>query len=262
MMRSELSSHVRSFSVESNRRNLISATHLRQMTENITSRFRQDLSLALLPISPQLSALHASRHRLLAQKDPSIPVDASTSSTTTCTKCGGFLFPGHGQVRVQTKRVKENKGKRGGGEDTGSTTVQTLVKSCGLCGYTDHIHMNGTRAARQKFKSVRGAKRGIHVTRLPVALVPSVIDIPPTMPPPPAISFPTAIVAASPISARGSASSSTLSPASIPAPTSMKPRGNKKRSGLQELLARNKAAQKSDQSTKTSSGLQQFLTGL
>jgi hypothetical protein len=89
----------------------------------MSSKFQQTLPFALLPISPALAALHASRARLLYPENTS-------SNVTHCIHCGTYLLHGDGNIRLF--RHKQ---------------ARFLQRSCNTCGWSSQVsleHGNAT----------------------------------------------------------------------------------------------------------------------
>ncbi|EGO01906.1 hypothetical protein SERLA73DRAFT_71063 [Serpula lacrymans var. lacrymans S7.3] len=213
-----------------------------------TVKFQCNLPFALLSVSPALASLHASRARLL------LPDSASNSNSTQCSKCGAYLLDGQGTVRI-TRTHKKRRRVRGQDDDN----HRQISMLCHRCGYCDRI----------PFKST--APNAFPQTRKPKAHPPRSENIPSKASSPPAEVLPlTPQVSSSPISAIVAPTQATVSStparraATAPDASARIKARPKQKSGLQEMLMRNKKREAEEKSKKSipQNTLAAFLSGL
>lgn len=224
----------------------------------VTVEYRHSLALAIHGISPALSALHAARSRLLYHGT------ASTSTTNlSCPRCGSIATPDRGHIRTRTKRPSTSA--------MAMKSVGLAVKFCYACGTTTRHVQSNTPYQKPTYPSVRSAAQNLHKRKLddlPSVPVPS-----PSPAHKPNISLspaplPLAVPRGPPNPTIAPLYVSTSVPTSTPVIASKpKSRTSKKRSGLQEMLARNRTQKEKESKTKAeqeshSGGLATFLTGL
>ncbi|KAG2141759.1 uncharacterized protein EDB93DRAFT_623485, partial [Suillus bovinus] len=94
------------------------------MAHPVTTKFQTALPFALLPISPSLAALHASRARSL------YPEESDSLSTMNCMRCGSYLLAAGGSVELRRPR------KRRKVADKKSNAVKITCHRCGFISYT------------------------------------------------------------------------------------------------------------------------------
>ncbi|KAK0490916.1 hypothetical protein IW261DRAFT_49307 [Armillaria novae-zelandiae] len=181
-------------------------------TEPATSKFHQSLPYAFLPVSPSLSALHATR----------IKSKRTVENPDFCSRCGTFLLDGLSSSRL--KRVRK-------GCDEGRRIREVQCRGCGFA--------NGTDV--QKGNAVVYGRRNRRLNRNSVVVIPE-----PEPEPEPAAK--TALVVAKTLPSNPS----------TPAPKQRQ----KKKSVLQDMLAKNRTREERDKSTQSSTGLAAFLSGL
>jgi hypothetical protein len=94
------------------------------MSSSATTKFQSALPFALLPISPSLSALHASRARSLNPQefDPSPPIH--------CLQCGSYLLASDGSLELNRSR------KRRKITDKKLNSIKHTCHRCGFISYT------------------------------------------------------------------------------------------------------------------------------
>ncbi|KDQ12749.1 hypothetical protein BOTBODRAFT_56551 [Botryobasidium botryosum FD-172 SS1] len=282
-----------------------------------TAKFQLSLPLALLAVSPQLAALHASRARLVHQ----IQLQPSNPPLTplSCSKCGSFLLPGAGCVRMGRAGLKRRASRKTskpseGTEDGGSEMNGEMTRACHVCGYTERVLLRPSSNRVASFESARKvAKRprlqtqeyssssagppgpsDLHMKPPPMSvsrtstppdvLSPAPTPLPPSVPTSrhstplarsPSESIPTPKSNPKSESQPESKSKPKSDPfppprpvlpasSSAPTPPTGKSR-SKKRSGLQELLTRNREQQQQQQKQRdrqAASGLAGFLSSL
>ncbi|KAH7920175.1 hypothetical protein BV22DRAFT_982311, partial [Leucogyrophana mollusca] len=206
-----------------------------------TTKFQFSLPFALLPVSPALSALHASRvHRLH-------PTEAIHLNSSHCSKCGRYLLDGDGTVTL--KRTLKRKRKAGGVTES----QRVYRKTCRACGTSVDVPFISTGS--KQFPRVKSPG----VTTTPVIGKPTMVQSQITSRDIPTSPFP------------GTPRHSSTPPvAQVPpkltaGPPSVSSKGRpKKKAGLQEMLERNRQMEKQSEKKKRDgqSSLAAFLTGL
>ena len=213
----------------------------------ITEEYQRTLPFALYSVSPQLAALHATRARLL---NGNLIAPLSPS----CIRCGSIILPGQGSIRLSRRRTTD---RISGASDprpvqtpsSSGSYQKILLRKCAACGHQECRNIDGRNA--QKFPSVRRASKSKSSESKNDAtsgapLVRALTATPPGGPVDqrsvsPAINTnhpPGDSRRLSPLASTG------LTPNPSPHPSASakfpKVRSNKKRSGLQEMLARNR----------------------
>ncbi|KAF8529141.1 hypothetical protein BU17DRAFT_80331 [Hysterangium stoloniferum] len=186
---------------------------------------------ALQGISPGLAALHTSRLRL---RNPDIDFSLSPNA---CIRCG------HQSVSVRS-RVRRNAPSQKNKAEA-DPPQRVIERTCTACRFIHIVPISRGNAAL--FPASRKNKSGPAEPNFP--LVPLLAQIPPSLPPPPP-----------PPSTPHTRRSGAL-------PDVLISKRNKKKSGLQELLARNRQKQeqenkKLDASRGKPGTLSSFLDGL
>lgn len=242
-------------------------------TDPLTS-FRLLTPLTLYAASPALAALHATRARLQLHPAPA----ADVLRRTHCAACGAYLLDGMGSVRVVRMPQRNQKAKKRGG---GKPYARVLRRACGVCGGVEDMPVQEEGAGKDE-----RAHSGVSAASTPIptsSRSPSVAAAPPKsqLPSPAIPSRQTSLTPSAPSSVPPSKSSTprTLSPAPSTVPpqaSAQAPRASahsqtahgakraKKKAGLQDLLARNRArqAQESTAAGSAGGGLAAFLQGL
>ncbi|KAI0081757.1 hypothetical protein K474DRAFT_1768354 [Panus rudis PR-1116 ss-1] len=228
-----------------------------------TVKYQFALPYALHAISPALAALHASRARLLHYPDPVCDILAASH----CIRCGTYLLDGSGEIR--TVREPPKKKRR---TSTGQDAKRMLRRTCGVCSYQNDTPIErGNASAFPRVRRRKNAARdpslqatAVSLSKKPQGPEQRAARLTSQTPAPKLkSSTPVPSKAASPAptmhvdqsrSSTPSASSSTTA-----TPTRQKSRP-KKKSGLQDMLARNRERQ--EQEKKQSQSLSAFLEGL
>ena len=212
-----------------------------------TLKFQLAVPAVAQTISPALAALHITRFRLIHSPNAC----SHTFDTTHCTACGTYLTGCSGSVRAMRQHAPRKSGK---------PYLRVLRRSCVVCGEHQDIPIEGGGASafakvgkqQQKtlpssvFKQAPGAE-------LVVAAKP-----------------PGATLKPSSLSAMSSTPNPDSSSTQIPRPKGDQPKlvegrsksRAKKKSGLSDMLARNKERQAKERSKEGSSGLAAFLQDL
>jgi len=198
-----------------------------------TTKYQLSLPFVLLPASPALVALHATRARILH------PTESAFLDSTHCVKCGSYL---DGKV-FPIKRQKSSKG------------LKVMTRTCGACGFGHKISMD--RGNASSFPRTRKSRTA---TSVPADLLPEVksqtsaVEHPSNLQPsPPAFSS----------NLRTALPNPTASSSQPTTPVRSKSRP-KKKSGLQDMLSRNreKEAKARQEKHEGQGGLAAFLSGL
>ncbi|KIJ56804.1 hypothetical protein M422DRAFT_40387 [Sphaerobolus stellatus SS14] len=218
---------------------------------------------ALRTISPGLAALHASR---LTRKQHALqsPEQRTPLTPRTCTRCGYASL----SVRVRTRSTStkgiqpegnknENKKNKEKASLPTRTRTRVLERTCPTCGFVEAVPL--PRGNAQLYTSVRRRVSAPIVSRSEMQPVPQAqIQAQPCIP------SPSPSVSASSSKANSMANSPV--PASpVPKPEGVPPKRNKKKSGLQELLARNRAREEQEKNKMkkgTAGSLSSFLEDL
>ncbi|KDQ64557.1 hypothetical protein JAAARDRAFT_230732 [Jaapia argillacea MUCL 33604] len=236
-----------------------------------TTKFQLTLPLVLHSISPGLAAYHVSRARALGVDDPAL-------ATSHCKRCGGYLFDGTSEIRVVRPGIsKRRKLSRKLSKDKDSDS-RVVSKTCLTCGYCDEVTLDRGNATlfpmpRKRTKTSCSSPQGI--ITLPTDLSHARNDLNPpklaSMTPSPlpsrsASQIPTSNPVSRPSSLPPTAKST---PESSSVPGSSKParsKGRNKKTGLQDMLARNRERERQEQQKKagegSAGGLAAFLSGL
>jgi hypothetical protein len=204
----------------------------------VTTKFQTALPFALLPISPSLAALHASRARSLC------PEEFDSSSATNCLRCGSYLLAADGSVELRTPR------KRRKVTDKKSNTIKI---TCHRCGFISYSSFDKRETFPQSKPSTIGAQ-----TLLP-SPVPSVSILSRSRHKPKEDSISSSSRSSVPV---GSSSMGQPRRGTTP---NLHTKPKKKSTVLQEMLARNRekeAVRTKSQQNLPSSGLASFLSSL
>ncbi|KAA1466422.1 hypothetical protein DENSPDRAFT_876500 [Dentipellis sp. KUC8613] len=197
-----------------------------------SAAFACSLPDALLSVSPALAALHAVRARRQYHPEP-LPA--------FCARCGSYLFDGHGAFRLSRPSLSRQKDRKRSAQE------RSAEMSCAACGHTQRTLLPRGNAAL--FKPVRR-----RIAPQTSATRPTAAPQPPTD-----VNIPdTPLTPLTPLS-------HSPSPSPLPSVASSQPKKSrpKKKSALQEMLARNKEKQERVKSGNTaSSGLESFLSTL
>lgn len=238
----------------------------------------------VLAFAPALAAAHVLRVRRLqasSSPSPSVPHRADPPLFPThCLRCGHYLYDGAAAVRVRRDPLGSTKTKR----RNESARMRSVHTRCGVCAYVAVSKVKGDEdddTGRARFPKAREHKRQkVHgIASLPtLSSASSPTSAPPTkraqQSPAPAPPRPIARVASSPVPTEMNVRPSpvdtrqpkmqTASPSAVPGPPTIKNKARpKKKSGLQDLLARNREKQERDRRGGPSGGgLAAFLSGL
>ncbi|PSS05418.1 hypothetical protein PHLCEN_2v3907 [Hermanssonia centrifuga] len=243
-----------------------------QPSEPATSKFQFNLPCVLQPVSPALAALHASRARLLHYPEHT----AEALNLTHCSRCGSYLLDGSGRIRTIRKTPRAEGKAR-----VGTPSVRVLRRSCSVCGHDEDVPV--AKGNAEKFPGVPKRRK----TSMKVGTMPPEQDA--TLPEAPAsrknVASAVPTRESTPVNATLSRSSSAVpslqpsrfttpvptpssrSRSSAPAPTPSQSSSSrsmsrpKKKSGLQDMLARNRERQEQEKKAD-GGGLAAFLEGL
>jgi hypothetical protein len=235
---------------------------------SITEEYQRALPFALHNVSPQLAALHMTRARLLSENIIAL-------STTSCVCCGSLILPAQGNIRLRRVRVTDEAPRAPSARPNQSPSSsrsyrKIILRKCAACGNQEFRPVDGNAPRfpsvrhTSKFKSLEttiNIASGTQPIQARGATIPDSVAsqhstpraINPKLPgvSPPATSL---------------ANTGATSNASPQAPASAKPpkaRSNKKRSGLQEMLARNRTQKQNEgEEVGSRTGLADFLVGL
>lgn len=212
-----------------------------------TLKYQLAIPLVVETISPAIAALHVTRSRLIQSSHPSGSNHAL--DTTHCTACGTYLRGGTGSIRVMRKHAPRKSGK---------PYLRVLRKSCLVCGKHQDVPIEeGEPPAFAKT-----SKRQVLTTPAP---------IPAPSSEPVSVNKPNvAVHKPSPMLASSSTSSPGPSWPQLPKPQgqdtkAMDQRSRaraKKKTGLSDMLARNKERQEKERLTGGNTGLAAFLQNL
>ncbi|OBZ70402.1 hypothetical protein A0H81_10008 [Grifola frondosa] len=211
-----------------------------------TTQYQLALPLLLSRVSPGLASLHASRARLLNPTDTSLLV-------SHCSKCGAHLLDGFGMVRSVRKKRRLS---------SGSSFARVVRKSCKICGHAEEVPIETTNATL--FPKPRAGIKPQHVSSFNASYSPATSQ--PSAPSQPTVSSLSRSPSVNPPSSgRSSERSSTpimssQEPSSVLAASRSQAR-SKKKSGLQQMLARNRERQEQEKQIK-GQGISAFLQGL
>ncbi|KAI0036770.1 hypothetical protein K488DRAFT_67391 [Vararia minispora EC-137] len=202
---------------------------------DLSDRYSLRLPLALLPLSPSLAAIHATRARRLSPEDDSLAL-------SFCRVCGAFLLDGSASIR--TKRAGKKRAER------------LLQAQCGTCGHANELEIHTTNPSPSppplpRAKKIATTPTAAGASASSATLSPVSFSAP--TPTPRAGSDPDAVVR-----------SLSVAPLRVAAPTAApvhpKPKKSRpKNKGLQELLARKKQA---ESAISANSSLSSFLSEL
>ena len=211
---------------------------------SLTDEFRRVLPFALYSASPKLSALHATRRKLIALK--STTPDSNIASTSSCPKCGVLRL-----TRRCTSRTPLRTGGSRASKDPNDLKVSPRgTATCANCGST----YQATSTAKHPTPSVR------HMKRRRSRAINNEIDIDSSTSETPAGARP---IETNPISTTANSSARPSAQPANPTEGPARKSRPKKRVGLQEVLARNRSQkEKSAAEAKHRAGLADFLVGL
>lgn len=232
-----------------------------QKDDLITSKFRIQLPLAIQPASRSLAALHVTRARLLHHPGP----ETDVLRDTHCTKCGVFLLDGTGSVRL-VRKARRTKGKKNAKSPGPRPYDRVLRRSCRMCGSVEDVPLEKTGRG---LSVDNGNVDGPEATKLLIARTPSVATPPTgqtsaTSSRPPSVA-PNAVPPPPPPPSSKASTSAEKSPVPSQSRVNLDARAKsrpKKKSGLQDLLARNRERQEQEKKAGAGAGLAAFLQGL
>lgn len=193
------------------------------MDSDVTAKFQNAIPFALRPISPALSALHTRRIRT-----------GEPISSETCQKCGFYLFAGDSSTRVVRTDSSKRRRKTSGGIDkrsssSSSSSTRARQSTCLHCGSVTEFPLPSSLFPKRKAYNLEVEQPSITVAT-------------------------SSDSSADPKKVQAVAAVSTFSGPDTPAaPVKSKSRP-KKKSGLQEILAQNRAK---EEKTKKSSNTDQ-----
>ncbi|TFK55932.1 hypothetical protein OE88DRAFT_1731569 [Heliocybe sulcata] len=210
---------------------------------DVTARYQLSLPLLLRSASPALSALHVARLRRVLPQEP-------TLQETHCQRCGSFLLDGLSEVRTATAKKRK------------VVSQKVLRKTCGSCG---HVQLRPLELGNARLFPKAGRNFNGSSDRKEIATTPMRESESSDM----------AVISHSQTtdtvrsSSRDAAQSPRRSPSTEQKQSSSLPNAGpgkrpKKKSGLQELLAKNRERERQAQAKKDSSqsGLGAFMSGL
>ena len=230
-----------------------------------TVNFQLAVPHLLAPVAPSLAALHATRARRLYPSDPLF-------SGTHCVKCGTPFIVSDGQTRSTRKRRHTTKSSDG-------TIVRAVRRSCRSCGHEEDVHLGAACAPafpkprdRARYRASTNPHLSGVAERSSAGMnVPRPVSIP-------RLSWPLASSSTQVSFREGSTPSAQPTPnpssAAHPLATSrnkstaqdqIKAKARqKKRSGLQNMLVRNRERQEQEKRRDGAQGvgLSAFLQGL
>ena len=205
-----------------------------------TTKYQLSLPFVLLPASPSLAALHATRARILH------PTESAFLDSTHCVKCGSYFDD-------EIQPVKRRKAFKGEGY------IRVMTKICRSCGFCYEIPIDGGNAS--SFPRTRKARASISV---PAPLSERVLTKPQILVVETAFNQQRSPSVASsnpqtPYPSHPPTASSSKPP--VPARSKTRP---KKKPGLQDMLSRNKQKEAKAREAKNEGqgGLAAFLSGL
>lgn len=212
-----------------------------------TAKFQHALPFALYSISPELSARHAVRARQLNPEDVQHPF--------VCGKCGVILLAGTRTSRGRVQAPLRSRNLGNGVESCQAATTKGYQKKCNNCGHIEPVLVDSARA--HSFPSVRKRQSALAASNVvPGNLAPDfVIE---------------EITNSTSSQSKATISPPAVQPEIIAAKASesllSKPPNNpsrkKKKSGLQELLSRNRQQISRSTTSTTPAKLSDFLNGL
>ncbi|KAI0699457.1 hypothetical protein BC835DRAFT_1412641 [Cytidiella melzeri] len=196
-----------------------------------TLKFQLAIPRVVQSISPAIAALHVTRSRLIHSPNAA----SHTFDTTHCITCGTYLLGGTGSVRVVRKSASRRSGK---------PYLRVLRKSCMVCSKEQEVPVDDPPPGVTKQPTTTSVNNA----------VPDFSFIP-TPNPQVSASWPLSTTLTGP-----NPSKSTQHPK--PTDDRSKARAKKKKSGLSDMLARNKERQEKERSAGGSTGLAAFLQDL
>ncbi|KAF9268029.1 hypothetical protein L218DRAFT_591684 [Marasmius fiardii PR-910] len=204
------------------------------MADTSTQKFQKHFP-ALLALSPQLSALHNSRNLRNHTNETETPLNL-------CSKCGAFLY-----CHPNPIRLVRSKSKREGGK---STSMRFLECFCGNCGYLNRRVVENDNPA--SFPRRKRERMSVSMSSAPSVSEPSVQTAD--------------ITRGQDFTSSSSSPTPFTTTPKLPAHELKITRNRpKKKSGLQEMLARNRKREEKEKekvSTQNCSRLGAFLSGL
>lgn len=234
-----------------------------QKDDLITARFRVQLPSVLQHASPALAAFHATKARLLLHPAP----EADVLRPTHCVRCGAYLLDGTGTVRAARRPVR--------GQTRGAKPyVRVLRRSCGSCGGEEDVPLEQAEAVARQACANAGAAKASVQPALP-ATQRATPDTPATVQSRPSSLAPSRQPSQTPSTAPSRQHSQTpvatppvpsrtATPAVGPAQNAPDARAKsrpKKKTGLQDMLARNRERQEQEKKA-AGGGLAAFLQDL
>ncbi|KAI0650795.1 hypothetical protein C8Q79DRAFT_1007027 [Trametes meyenii] len=233
-----------------------------------TASFQLAIPSLLTSISPHLAAWHATRARRRTPSEPSL-------ASTHCSRCGLPFIASGARTRSLRKKTKKS-----------STIVRVLRRSCPACGHNDDVPLDAANAPvfpKVRDRAARKSSTAPHGPGAPSAFDPasthraqvsqphasqltrsaetpassrssSLAPLPTRSTPAPALS-----------STSGRAPSAKPAPPATPEQTPSQTKSRqKKKAGLQSLLARNREKQEQEKKRdgQGQGGLSAFLQGL
>lgn len=222
-----------------------------------TSKFRNSIPYTLLPISPALAALHTRRTRRTVPE----------LVTENCTKCGFYLFTGDSSTRVVRINTERRRAEGTDARSISSKITRAHQTTCFQCGWVSISPLERGSASlfprRKHFESTSQPSNMNLDVKSPEqrSIAEAVIPFP--------MDHESRAQSHKPSHAPISHISTTAGPSPKVIVTSTIPRSKsrpKKKTGLQEMLAHNRAkeekARNASNATTGQSGLSAFLDSL
>ena len=235
-----------------------------------TAAFRSHLPAVLQSLSPSLSALHVARTRLLGLPQASQDAFASTH----CPHCGAYMLDGDGVIRTVRKKGR-NRADR-------SMPLKYVRRVCSVCGHAqdtriDHGNASHYPSVRRRVSGKAPASEAEEIATAAALCAGAPVKAPSTsgeqsVSPSRGLSSRAPSIAApaqsgtsrttTPVPTRPSSRPAAAATASKPQEPQKSKSRPKKKSGLQDMLARNRERQERDKQAGSSGGLAAFLENL
>lgn len=223
-----------------------------------TIKHQLSLPYVLLPASPTLAALHATRVRI------SNPLESASLDTTHCSKCGSYVLNGNCEVSLVRNKIRRSS--KGQGHPPALRVVRRV---CGACGFRDDIPADRgnaglfprTKKARPIEKRTQGtitehSKRMVPAQETPGKAFESSSGL---------ARSPSIASSSNLPSARPSPTPTPFASTSQPSLSAISKSRSKKKNRLQDMLSRNREKEERERQSKQGSGqggLAAFLGGI
>ncbi|KAJ3739401.1 hypothetical protein DFH05DRAFT_505827 [Lentinula detonsa] len=203
---------------------------------DVTAKFQGSIPYTLHSISPALAALHTRRTRKLS----TTPTDPD-SETYCCAKCGFYLFAGDSSTRVV--RVKKNNRRQLTDAPTCTSNSNSRTRArqstCLQCGWVNELSLDREPA------SLFPIRRSSLYSKTGDVEQPSIVVVKSIQKPKDAPVESRALSSRSNVQSTSSRHpdppESSVQPASTPVPVKKSKSRPKKKNGLHEMLAQNRA---------------------